>query len=105
MDAYRFAGGTAVVTGAASGIGAALATELAARGSHLVLVDRDGERLDGVADGVRRDHPHLAVDTCMVDLSTTRPPPRRPRRSPPHTRGRRCWSTTPASRSEGGSTR
>ena len=69
MDAYRFAGGTAVVTGAASGIGAALAVELAARGSHLVLVDRDEERLDGVADGVRRDHPHLAVDTCVVDLS------------------------------------
>jgi short-subunit dehydrogenase len=69
MDAYRFSGGTAVVTGAASGIGAALATQLAARGSNLVLVDRDKERLDGVADGVRRDHPQLAVDTYVVDLS------------------------------------
>ena len=69
MDAYRFSGGTAVVTGAASGIGAALAAQLAARGSNLVLVDRDKERLDGVADGVRRDHPGLAVDTYVVDLS------------------------------------
>ena len=69
MDAYRFSGGTAVVTGAASGIGAALATQLAARGSNLVLVDRDKERLDGVADAVRRDHPQLAVDTYVVDLS------------------------------------
>jgi short-subunit dehydrogenase len=69
MDAYRFSGGTAVVTGAASGIGAALATQLAARGSNLVLVDRDKERLDGVAEGVRRDHPQLAVDTYVVDLS------------------------------------
>ena len=69
MDTYSFDGGTAVVTGAASGIGAALATQLAARGSNLVLVDRDKERLDGVADGVRRDHPQLAVDTYVVDLS------------------------------------
>jgi short-subunit dehydrogenase len=69
MDAYRFSGGTAVVTGAASGIGAALAAQLAARGSNLVLVDRDKERLDGVADDVRRDHPQLAVDTYVVDLS------------------------------------
>jgi short-subunit dehydrogenase len=69
MDAYEFAGGTAVVTGAASGIGAALAGLLAVRGSNLVLVDRDKERLDGVADGVRRQHPQLAVDTYVVDLS------------------------------------
>jgi short-subunit dehydrogenase len=69
MDAYDFAGGTAVVTGAASGIGAALAGLLAERGSNLVLVDRDKERLDGVADGVRRGHPQLAVDTYVVDLS------------------------------------
>jgi short-subunit dehydrogenase len=69
MDAYRFAGGTAVVTGAASGIGAALAVQLAARGSNLVLVDRDKERLDGVAAGVRQAHPELAVDTYVVDLS------------------------------------
>jgi short-subunit dehydrogenase len=69
MDAYAFSGGTAVVTGAASGIGAALAGLLADRGSNLVLVDRDKERLDGVADGVRRSHPQLCVDTYVVDLS------------------------------------
>jgi short-subunit dehydrogenase len=69
MDAYEFSGGTAVVTGAASGIGAALAGLLAERGSNLVLVDRDKERLDGVAEQVRRAHPQLAVDTYVVDLS------------------------------------
>jgi len=69
MDAYQFSGGTAVVTGTASGIGAALAGLLAARGSNLVLVDRDKERLDGVAEQVRRDHPALTVDTYVVDLS------------------------------------
>jgi short-subunit dehydrogenase len=69
MDAYQFSGGTAVVTGAASGIGAALAGLLAARGSNLVLVDRDKERLDDVAEQVRREHPALTVDTYVVDLS------------------------------------
>jgi short-subunit dehydrogenase len=69
MHPYQFAGGTAVVTGAASGIGEALAVRLAARGSNLVLVDRDKERLDVVADGVRAAHPGLAVHTYVVDLS------------------------------------
>ncbi|RBY90761.1 SDR family oxidoreductase [Blastococcus sp. TF02A-26] len=69
MDAYRFAGGTAVVTGAASGIGAALAPLLAARGSDLVLVDRDAERLAEVAAGVRSAYPGVSVDTAVVDLA------------------------------------
>ena len=69
MDPYRFAGGTAVVTGAASGIGEALTALLAARGSHLVLVDRDAERLGAVADRTRAAHPALAVRTHVADLS------------------------------------
>ena len=69
MDAYRFAGGTAVVTGAASGIGAALAPLLAARGSDLVLVDRDAERLAEVAAAVRAAHPAVSVHTAVVDLA------------------------------------
>jgi short-subunit dehydrogenase len=69
MRPYAFAGGAAVVTGAASGIGEALATQLAARGSNLVLVDRDADRLCAVADTLRTAHPGLAVDTYVVDLS------------------------------------
>jgi short-subunit dehydrogenase len=69
MGPYRFAGGTAVVTGAAGGIGEALAVQLAARGSCLVLVDRDGDRLGGVADRLRADHPALTVATHVADLA------------------------------------
>ncbi|RBY82932.1 acetoin dehydrogenase [Geodermatophilus sp. TF02-6] len=66
---YRFAGGTAVVTGAAGGIGAALAHGLARRGSSLVLLDRDADGLAAVAQAVRTAHPALAVTTHGVDLA------------------------------------
>ncbi|MGY1824039.1 SDR family NAD(P)-dependent oxidoreductase [Geodermatophilus sp. SYSU D00079] len=66
---YVFAGGTAVVTGAAGGIGAALAHGLARRGSSLVLLDRDAEGLAAVADAIGTAHPGLAVTTHVVDLS------------------------------------
>jgi short-subunit dehydrogenase len=65
---YRFAGGTAVVTGAAGGIGAALARALAARGSHLVLVDRDAEGLARVAEDIGATCP-VRIATYVVDLA------------------------------------
>jgi NADP-dependent 3-hydroxy acid dehydrogenase YdfG len=46
--AKRLDGAVAVVTGAASGIGHALAHELHARGARLALIDSDGERLTEV---------------------------------------------------------
>jgi short-subunit dehydrogenase len=69
MQPYQFAGGNAVVTGAASGIGEALAVQLAARGSNLVLVDRDKDRLGDVADRLRAAHPGLALATHVADLA------------------------------------
>lgn len=46
---FKLEHGVAVVTGAAQGIGAALAMELAQRGCHLALVDRDRAGLAEVA--------------------------------------------------------
>nr|WP_203770308.1 SDR family NAD(P)-dependent oxidoreductase [Actinoplanes nipponensis] len=69
MTPYRFAGRTAVLTGAASGIGEQLAHGLAARGSDLVLVDRDALRLDAVAEQIRAAHPGRTVETLVADLS------------------------------------
>ena len=66
---YRFAGNTAVLTGAASGIGEQLAYGLADRGSDLVLVDRDAAGLEAVAGKIRGAHPDLTVETHVVDLA------------------------------------
>ncbi|MCZ7373974.1 SDR family NAD(P)-dependent oxidoreductase [Micromonospora sp. WMMC250] len=69
MQRFEFAGATAVVTGAASGIGAALAHALARRGSDLVLLDRDAQRLDTVVTAIRVAHPDRQVRTYVVDLA------------------------------------
>jgi short-subunit dehydrogenase len=66
---YRFAGNTAVLTGAASGIGEQLAYGLGDRGSDLVLVDRDAAGLEAVAGKIRGAHPDLTVETQVVDLA------------------------------------
>ncbi|MGN6608310.1 MAG: SDR family NAD(P)-dependent oxidoreductase [Jatrophihabitans sp.] len=69
MQNYVFAGGTAVLTGAASGMGEQMAHQLAAKGSNLVLVDRDADRLATVADAIRAAHPQLTVLTEVADLA------------------------------------
>jgi short-subunit dehydrogenase len=68
MRDYAFANGTAVVTGAASGIGESLAVSLAGQGSHLALLDRDTERLEALVGTLRRDHPSLKITSHAVDL-------------------------------------
>ncbi|MEV6347850.1 SDR family NAD(P)-dependent oxidoreductase [Actinoplanes sp. NPDC051851] len=69
LPSYRFAGRTAVLTGAASGIGEQLAYGLAHRGAHLVLIDVDEDRLQPVATRIRHAHPAITVETIVADLA------------------------------------
>ena len=59
----------AIVTGATSGIGRALAVELASRGWDLGLTARRAEVLDEVAHEIRGAHPKLRVALETVDVS------------------------------------
>ena len=69
MKPFVFQGGVALLTGAASGIGRALALNLAARGCQLALVDRNEAGLQAVAADARR---YVAeVSTHTVDLTQT----------------------------------
>ncbi|MDW5597066.1 SDR family oxidoreductase [Conexibacter stalactiti] len=56
---------TVIVTGAASGIGAATASALSEAGSRLLLVDRDADGLERTAAGLDADR----VATLAVDLA------------------------------------
>ena len=60
--------GTALVTGASSGIGAVYARRLAERGHDLVLVARDVARLTGLADRIRATA-RVRVELLPADLT------------------------------------
>lgn len=59
-----FAGKTAWITGASSGIGAALAREFSVRGAHVILSGRDEERLGAAAGGLPTETLILPFDVC-----------------------------------------
>jgi short-subunit dehydrogenase len=59
--------GTALITGASSGIGASYARRLAEAGYHLVLVARRGDRLQALAEALSKQP--VKVEILMADLA------------------------------------
>jgi uncharacterized protein len=60
---------TALVTGASSGIGREIARQLAARGTHIVAVARDEERLGELAREVAEARDDVEVEVLPADLA------------------------------------
>lgn len=62
------AGRTSAITGAANGMGADVARNLAGRGAHLALLDRSADGLAALAAQLTAAHPGITVTTHVVDL-------------------------------------
>jgi 3-oxoacyl-[acyl-carrier protein] reductase len=63
MMELNIKGRTAVITGASAGIGLAIAQELAAQGTHLVMIARNAERLEAAAREIAE---HYGVQTMAI---------------------------------------
>lgn len=67
MKQYDFKGKNVLITGASTGIGAEFARQLAAKGANLLLVARNEERLNAVAESLRSST--VKVQTVTLDLA------------------------------------
>ena len=70
VSPWRLDGQRALITGGSSGIGLAVARELASLGADLLLIARGEERLRQAGDGIGADFPSCSVATVSADLST-----------------------------------
>lgn len=69
MDLFSLKGKVAVITGASRGLGRHMATGLAQAGAHAVLLARDEDRLNTLADEIRSNGGLASVEA--LDLSDT----------------------------------
>ncbi|WP_246045711.1 SDR family NAD(P)-dependent oxidoreductase [Halorussus ruber] len=72
IDRFSVGGQTAIVTGASSGIGRAIAEEFAADGANVVVCSREQENVEPVAENIREatadgDGDALAVECDVTD--------------------------------------
>jgi NAD(P)-dependent dehydrogenase (short-subunit alcohol dehydrogenase family) len=65
----KLTGRTAVVTGAAGGIGRGIAVALARRGCHLALADIDDAALAQTAAAIEKGHPGLRITRHHLDVA------------------------------------
>lgn len=69
LDRFRLPGRTALVTGAAQGIGYACAEALAEAGARVILTDRDGVAAERAAESLRARG--FAADADRLDVTVT----------------------------------
>ena len=65
-NTFDYSNSTALITGASSGIGAAMAEALAQRGCSIILSARDAAKLEARATQLRRAH-NVNVDVVTAD--------------------------------------
>lgn len=65
----KLKGRTAVITGAASGMGRSIALQLAGDGCHLAIADINPDALENVASEIKKKNPAIRVSSHVVDVA------------------------------------
>lgn len=65
----QFKGKLAVITGGSSGIGLALAQQLAAFGTKIILLARHQDTIDAACQSIKKSSPTAQVDGLVLDVS------------------------------------
>ena len=100
-NTFDYSNSTALITGASSGIGAAMAEALAQRGCSIILSARDAAKLEARATQLRRAH-NVNVDVVTADPYCDQPQIQ-PRKPPSITEKHRTGSRSDAAVDAAGS--